>query len=77
MRPQNVILKTNDSFYQSNVIITNTGAPQGTVLSHVLFSIYTNDCKTSNSLTLIIKYADDTIITGLIAEQDYLSIFNH
>ena len=80
-RPQFVTVKTSSSCYKSNVITTNTGAPQGTVLSPVLFSIYTNDCKTSSSQTPIIKYADDTSISGLITQQEdllnYFSVINY
>ena len=49
--------------------ITNTGTPQGTVLSPILFSIYTDFIRSSFSNTVIIKYADDTVILGLISNQ--------
>ena len=50
--------------------ILNTGAPQGCVLSPVLFSLYTSDCRCSSSECSIIKYADDTVITGYIASDN-------
>ena len=51
----------------SDVIEINTGAPQGCVLSAVLFIIYTADCR-SSSKHVIVKYADDTVIIGLISK---------
>lgn len=65
-RPQYV--KFNGT--KSRVIILNTGAPQGCVLSAILFTIYTADCKSSSGHTIIIKYADDTVIVGLISNED-------
>ena len=59
----------------SNIIITNTGAPQGCVLSPVLFTLYTNDCNSEYENCTILKYADDTVIIGNITnenEQFYL-----
>ena len=43
---------------------TSTGAPQGTVLSPVLFTLYTNDCRSSVNCPLI-KYSDDTALQDL------------
>ena len=50
----------------SSVITINTGAPQGCVLSAFLFVIYTNAMKSKNGKCKIIKYADDTVVIGLI-----------
>ena len=79
-RPQFVFLKLKTGFFQSSVIITNTGAPQGTVLAPILFSIYTNSCVKSFENIPIIKYADDTSIQALIKSdydlQNYFSEVN-
>ncbi len=40
------------------------------VLSPLLFSIYTNDCTSSDSTVKILKFADDTTIIGLIHDGD-------
>ena len=50
--------------------ITNTGAPQGCVLSPLLFTIYTSDCRSQNENCTIYKYADDTAIVGLCINND-------
>ena len=57
----------------SNYIHTNTGAPQGCVISPVLFTIYTNDCSVNENETKLLKFADDSTIQGLISssEQHY------
>ena len=78
VRPQyvkmrNVICKGDDKSsafvdeIKSNVLYTNTGAPQGAVLSPFLFTAYTNNCRIQESKgTCLIKFADDTTIQGLI-----------
>ena len=54
----------------SSPLILNTGTPQGCPLSPKLFSIFTYDCKSSFSDNLIVKFADDTTVTGLISNND-------
>ena len=68
-----MFLSVNDNFFQSSLNVTNTGAPQGTVLAPVLFTIYTNDCRGNFPNIPIIKYADDTAIQALIKSETDLS----
>ncbi len=65
-RPQ--VVKLNQ--FSSNSITLNIGAPQGCVLSPLLYSFYTHDCVSSHSSTSIIKFADDTVVLGLISNND-------
>ena len=61
--------------HTSNPLILNTGSPQGCVLSLLLYSLYTHDCVARSSSNSIVKFADDTIVVGLISdndEKDYL-----
>jgi hypothetical protein len=53
----------------SPTIVTNIGAPQGCVLSPVLFTLYTADCRSVHDNCKIVKYADDTAIVGLINKR--------
>ncbi|GFR74298.1 reverse transcriptase-like protein [Elysia marginata] len=66
-RPQFVQLNAS---INSDVLTTNTGAPQGAVLSPFLFSLYTSDCRSSNDDCVFDKYADDTVQIGLITDDD-------
>ena len=54
----------------SDSMTLNTGAPQGCVLSPLLYSLYTHDCETTHGCNVIIKYADDTTLMGLINDAD-------
>ncbi len=65
-RPQ--VVKVSQ--FTSNSITLNVGAPQGCDLSPLLYSLYTHDCESSHSSTSIIKFADDTVVLGLINNND-------
>ncbi len=54
----------------SRTITISTGAPQGCVLSPLLFSLYTNDCTSNDSSVKLLKFADDTTVIGLIKDGD-------
>ncbi len=56
--------------FTSNSITLNIGAPQRCVLSPLLYSLYTHDCVSSHSSTSIITFADDTVVLGLINNND-------
>ena len=58
----------------------NTGAPQGCVLSAFLFIVYTNALSLSSEKCKIIKFADDTVVIGLISdnnEKEYKSTIDY
>ena len=50
----------------SDARIVSIGVPQGCVLSPVLFSLYTSECVTTDNQCSLIKYADDTVISGYL-----------
>ena len=54
----------------SSTIIINTGTPQGCPISPKLYSIFTYDCKATIPNNLIVKFADDTTVTGFINDND-------
>ncbi len=64
----------------SSTITINTGAPQGCVLSAFLFIVYTNALSLNSIDCKIIKYADDTVVIGLISdnnEQEYKNTIDY
>uniref|UniRef100_A0A8C7C8Q2 Reverse transcriptase domain-containing protein n=1 Tax=Oncorhynchus kisutch TaxID=8019 RepID=A0A8C7C8Q2_ONCKI len=65
-RPQVVSVGNNIS----TPLILNTGAPQGCVLSPLLYSLFTHDCVATHASNSIIKFADDTTVVGLITKND-------
>ncbi len=54
----------------SSPLTLNTGAPQGCILSPLLYSLYTHDCTATHSSNVIVKFADDTTVIGLITDND-------
>ncbi len=65
-RPQSVCVGHNTS----STTTLSTGAPQGCVLSPLLFTLLTHDCTAKFSSNHIIKFADDTTVVGLISNND-------
>jgi len=54
----------------SSVLTLSTGAPQGCVLSPLLYALYTHDCVATHGSNTILTFADDTTILGLITNND-------
>ncbi|KAK3557974.1 hypothetical protein QTP86_005637 [Hemibagrus guttatus] len=65
-RPQSVWIGNSTS----STTTLCTGAPQGCVLSPLLFTLLTHDCAAMHSSIHIIKFADDTTVVGLISKND-------
>ena len=61
-RPQQV--KLGRHFSSARTL--STGSPQGCVLSPLLYSLYTYDCSPTHPENIIVKFADDTTVVGMI-----------
>lgn len=54
----------------SDVVVSDTGAPQGTVLSPFLFTLYTTDFKYNSESCHLQKFSDDSAVVGCIREGE-------
>ena len=54
----------------------NTGAPQGCVLSHILFSVYTNEVVSTSALLTLVKFADDMALVARLWDEKSHRIFS-
>ncbi|KAK3563593.1 hypothetical protein QTP86_031826 [Hemibagrus guttatus] len=65
-RPQSV--RIGNSFFSTTTL--SIGAPQGCLLSPLLFTLLTHNCAAMHSSNHIIKFADDMTVMGLISKND-------
>jgi hypothetical protein len=59
-----------NGIFSSETINTFTGAPQGTVLSPFLFTLYTSDFKVQGDSCHLQKFSDDSAVVGCILDND-------
>ena len=62
------VVKFNNVYSGPRVL--NTGAPQGCVLSPLLFTLFTNNCVSLDPSVLVVRFSDDTTVVGLIKDGD-------
>ena len=52
----------------SDVVVSDTGAPQGTVLSPLLFTLCTTDFQYNTGSCHLQKFSDDSAVVGCLSE---------
>ena len=65
-RPQSVRINN----LTSSTTILNTGSPKGCVLSPLQYTPLTHNCRAHYDSNVIVKFADDTAVIGLITNGD-------
>ena len=68
-RPQTVCVNS----VKSNELMLNTGAPQGCVLSPILFSIYTKEIMSNTTTLTLIEFADNMALVARLKDGQSLS----
>ena len=51
----------------------NTGAPQGCVLSPILFFVYTNEVVSTNASLTLVKFAEDMALVARLQDENSLT----
>ncbi len=54
----------------SNIVVSNTGSPQGCVLSPLLFILYTDSCRSTKEGSFLVKFSDDTALLSLLNDSE-------
>lgn len=52
------------------MVVTDTGAPQGNVLSPFLFTFYTTNCQCNSELCHLLKFSDDFAVVGCVLKEE-------
>ncbi len=64
-----LLSRTQRVWYKGQLADKCTGVPQGSVISHLLFSLYIHDFMIHISNFKLFKYADDMALVGLLHKR--------
>ena len=64
------VVNMNGIVSSTIILNTQTGTPQGRVLSPLLYFLFTKDCVSHHSSVQPLKFADDTTLEGLVTFSD-------